>query len=81
LCLELNKEQSPVAPLADDILKAMKVWVTRQFREMGCNKPEPLGVRFIVTLQGASMVANALHKPGIVSQQFDWLRSWVQSIN
>ena len=81
LCLELNKEQSSVAPLADDILKDMKIWATRQFAEMGCNKPEDLGVRFIVTLQGASMVANALHNPKIISQQFALLRAWIKELN
>lgn len=80
LCLELNKENSHIAPLADKIIKNILSWVQQQFKEMGCNNSEELATRFVVTLQGASMVANALHKPKIMSTQFDYLRSWINNI-
>lgn len=80
MCLELNKEQSAIAPLADDLLKEILKWVSEQFKQMGCNNSQDLGIRFIVTLQGASMVANALHKSKVITQQFEQMRSWIKSI-
>ena len=81
LCLELNKKQSRIAPLADNLIKDILKWVTKQFGEMGCNNSQDLGIRFIVTLQGASMVASALHKSKVITQQFEQLRTWIKSIN
>ena len=81
LCLELNKDNPEIAPLADKILSEMLTWLTRQFKEMGCNNSQDLATRFLVNLQGASVLANALHKPKVITQQFTYLREWIETLS
>jgi AcrR family transcriptional regulator len=81
LCIELNKDNPEIAPFADKILTEMLAWVTAQFAALGCDNSDEFGARFIVTLQGASVLANALHKPKVISQQFSQLRQWIEEIS
>ena len=80
LCLELNKFNPDIAPLADDLLKDMLAWTVRQFKAMGCADADELGVRLLVILQGASLLANALHKSTLLTQQFNLARAWIDAL-
>ena len=80
LAQELNKEHSPLAQQADHLLKAHLDWVRKQFRELGRADADDLGLQMIATLQGVSLLCNALRDPVIVDRQIKRLRAWLEAL-
>jgi len=82
LCQELKKD--PASPaltdMADALLQDQLEWVTAQFRAMGQAQAYAMGLRFIASLQGASLIANATHDTQVLIDMADQLRSWVAGL-
>ncbi len=80
LCQELNKYQTSLSDKADEIVKLQLKWTTEQFRLMSKDNAVELGLQFITTLQGASLLANTLKDPGVVAGQVQRLKTWLRNI-
>jgi len=82
LCQELKKDpaSSALTDSADVLLQDQLEWVTTQFRAMGQAQADVMGLRFIASLQGASLIANATHDPQVLINMADHLRAWVAAL-
>jgi hypothetical protein len=78
LCQELSKEVSPLGRKADVVMKAQVDWVTQQFKLLGKRDAGDLGLQLIATLQGVSLLANAMKDPGIVGRQIKRIEALVR---
>lgn len=79
LCQELNKERTPLAESADEVIKAQAQWVTEQFRLMGRRNAGDLGLELIARLQGASLLASSLKDPDLMAGQVRRLQRWLDA--
>lgn len=80
LCQELNKERTPLAETADEVIKVQVKWVTDQFREMGRKDARDLGIEFIARLQGLALLANSLKDPDVMARQTRRFQLWLDSM-
>ncbi len=80
LSQELSKKTE--TPLDDslNLLKNYVDWASEQFRLMGKQDAIALGRQFIATLQGASLLANALNDPEVFVEQAERVKDWVDSL-
>ena len=77
LCQELDKCRTPLAKKADDLLRRQLAWVTEQFRLLGKDNADTLGVSLMANVQGALLLANALNDASIVAQQIAQIKAWI----
>jgi AcrR family transcriptional regulator len=77
LCQELNKESTQLAEHADAIIKVELKWATEQFKLIGRKDAADLAVQLVATLQGVSLLANAMKSPPLVGRQVSRLHDWV----
>jgi len=82
LCQELKKDPASLAltDKADAMLQDQLEWVTAQFRAMEQAQADAMGLRFIASLQGASLIANATHDSQVLIEMADQLRAWVATL-
>lgn len=78
LSQELSKKED-ATEIAKQPLKAQLDWVTQQFRLLCPDRAEKSGRQFIVSLQGASLLASSLNDADILLDQIEQLKSWIQS--
>lgn len=74
LAQELCKTESPLADQARELIRGHVDWVTEQFRLMGKEDASDLGLQFIATVQGTSLLASTFCDPGIVERQMNLLK-------
>lgn len=80
LCQELNKDARPLANKADDIIAAQVRWATAQFKLLGHKDAGDLAVQLVATLQGISLLGNALKSPAVISRQVTMLCDWIEGL-
>ncbi len=80
LCHELGKTPSALSAKADGLIRTHIEWCTEQFRQMGCDEPEKLGVRAVAEIQGACLTAQALSDGQVMSEQIARVRDWVNEL-
>ena len=80
LCQELNKELSPLSREADGILQLQLEWAQAQLRLLAREDAEDLALHFISSLQGMSLLANALGDPTVVDKEVAQLKRWVDRL-
>ena len=80
LCQELNKAYTPLAASADDIFKLQINWAAAQFRHLGRKDAADLAVQLIASLQGTSLLANAMQSPEMASRQLTRLVNWINDM-
>jgi AcrR family transcriptional regulator len=80
LCQELNKAYTPLAAQADDIIRAEIKWATEQFRQLGKKDAADLAVQLIASLQGVSLLANAMQSPDMAGRQLTRLCNWIDEL-
>lgn len=80
LCQEVDKEGGSTARKADGILKWQLRWTREQFKLMGRRDANELGNRFMASLQGAGLLANALSDPKVIEQEVRHLKGWIQRL-
>lgn len=80
LCQELDKGRQPVSHEADGLLHWILQWVTDQFRQMGQENADQLGIQMVSTLQGICIVSNALNDPQVVETELERAKSWIRQI-
>ena len=77
LCQELDKHRTPLAEKADGLLRRQLAWVVEQFRQLGKDNADALGLWLMANMQGALLLANALNDASIVAQQIEQLKAWI----
>jgi len=77
LCQELNKDPTPLAAKADDIFAVQIKWATAQFKLIGRKDAADMAVQLVATLQGISLLGNAMKSPGVIGRQVALLCDWV----
>ena len=80
LCQELDKEAPPISKQADGLIKMQLKWVTAQFRELGKRNAEELGLQFMSSIHGTSLVANAMRDPKVIDSGIRRLKSWLKEL-
>ena len=80
LCQELNNDRSSLSTLADRILRDNLEWVTEQFRHMGREDADQMGIQFVALMQGTSLLANSLHDASIVIPQVERAKAWLDTM-
>jgi AcrR family transcriptional regulator len=80
LCQELNKATTPLALKADNIIAAEITWATAQFKALGRKDAGDLAVQLVATLQGISLLGNALKSPAVIGRQVTLLCDWVNQM-
>lgn len=80
LCQELDKTPSAVTNEVDAVLKEQINWISTQFKQMGREDAQALGMQFIGGLQGAILIAHALKDPTIIASEMDRLQAWLDGL-
>lgn len=81
LCQELNKDQrTALSKKADDMLETQLEWLKEQFEAMGKEDAVNLAMHIVVSLQGGSLLANALRNKSILLDQVIRLRELVEKL-
>jgi len=78
--LSLLDSLAPLAAQADGIIKAEVKWAAEQFKLIGRKDAADLAVQLVATLQGISLLANAMKSPGLLGRQVSRLREWVDEM-
>ena len=79
LCQEINKDDSKARARVNQGIILRAQWVSEQFRSMGRVDAQELGVWLIGSVQGVTLMANALRDPGVVDRQISQLKAWIQA--
>lgn len=78
LTQELAKKDGPLAGRAGAIFDMLLGWTARQFKEMGCGPGSPaLAIQLLASLQGATLLANALDRPDPLLTEIERLSRWI----
>jgi AcrR family transcriptional regulator len=80
LCSELNKRDRGLDDRAGAILATLVDWISKQFRLLGQPNPVDLAHRMLGGIQGASLLANTLRKPSILTRELRHIQSWIDEL-
>lgn len=80
LATELAKDDEEPAAAAAALPEDWLRWLAGQFAEL--RRPDPVGDarHLLACLQGASLIAHVLNRPGLVADEADQLARWVGSL-
>lgn len=81
LAAELGKCEQGPGGRAARLLAALIDWTGGQFRELGRPDADDLAVTLISGIQGAALLASALHDPGLLARQVRRLEEWIDSLD
>lgn len=71
LSIEFGKCDSPLTKRANDLLLGHVRWTNKQLQAMGRPDAEQLAIRMVSNLQGAGMIAHAMHDPDVLDKEID----------
>jgi TetR/AcrR family transcriptional repressor of nem operon len=80
LSSELNKQDDDLAQHATQLFRLVIDWAESQFREMGRRDARDLATTLFAGVQGASLLANTLADPKILSREVRRLERWIDSL-
>ena len=81
LCQELDKENTGLSGKSGLILRNQAVWVRKQVEALGCGGDSfSLAAHFLSSLQGMTLLANALNDPEIIESEWGALKLWVYQL-
>lgn len=81
LCYEVAKGRGAMSGVVSKPLKLLMQWTEQQFRDMGQGRRSPdLALHLIVSLQGASLVANAFGDPEVIVREIRQLKAWLKQL-
>lgn len=81
LCYELAKGRGPLSSEAAQPFKKLLAWCEKQFRLMGNSKQRApvLALHMVASLQGISLIANALGDPDSILAEAKFLSGWLRN--
>ncbi len=78
---ELSKEGGALAKKAGAIFTLLLDWTAEQFKSLGYSKEaQGLALQLMSSLQGATVVANALKDESLLTQELNRLVRWIQDM-
>jgi AcrR family transcriptional regulator len=80
LATELGKTNPDLAPDAAGVFEDLIDWSEEQFREIGHRDPRGLATTLIAGVQGAAVLADALHDPGLMRREVRRLDRWIDQL-
>jgi TetR/AcrR family transcriptional regulator, transcriptional repressor for nem operon len=81
LCVEMRKEEGPLAKNAAKIFAQILAWLEVQFRSMGrAEESRGLAEHLVAALQGASLLAHVFGRPEYVVEEAQRLRNWIDGL-
>jgi TetR/AcrR family transcriptional regulator, transcriptional repressor for nem operon len=80
LAYELSRTDGFLREASKQLLREMLDWSTAQFVEMGRADAALLGLQFVSSLQGMSLIANALGDRTVVSDTVERTRNWIDTL-
>lgn len=83
LCYELAKGRGPLSSAASQLFTKLIGWSQEQFRLAGHTRKRSqiLALHLITSLQGISLIANALGKPDLILTETKFLTDWLKNIS
>lgn len=80
LSIEFGKSPSPLTDRANNLLLGHIRWANKQLQAMGRPDADELAIRMVSNLQGAGMIAHAMHDPAVLDKEIDRIIEWVQKL-
>ena len=82
LCYELAKGRGPLSSEAAQPFRIMLAWCEKQFRLMGKSRQgaASLALHLVASLQGISLIANALGEPESILAEAKFLSQWLRDV-
>ena len=80
LCQELSKDAKPISKQADGLIKMQLKWVAAQFRQLGKKNSRELGLEWMSSIHGTSLVANAMNDPQVIEDGISRLKEWLRRL-
>jgi len=82
LCYELAKGRGALSSEAAEPFRTLLAWCEKQFRLMGKSKQHavPLALHMVASLQGISLIANALGDPDTILSEAKFLSDWLRNV-
>jgi len=80
LSYELSRSESDLNQSSAKLIQVVLDWTRQQFAAMGKPDADELALQLISSLQGMSLIANALKDPGVVDKMVTRTRDWLQSL-
>lgn len=82
LCYELAKGRGPLSSEASEPFRTLLAWSEKQFRLLGKSKQKAaaLGLHMVASLQGISLIANALGDPDTILSEAKFLTDWLRNV-
>ncbi len=80
LSYELSHNEGDLNQSSAKLIQVVLDWTRQQFEAMGKADADALALQLISSLQGMSLIANALKDPGIVDKMVGRTRDWLQSL-
>jgi AcrR family transcriptional regulator len=82
LCYELAKGRGPLSSEASAPFRTLLAWCEKQFRLLGKSKQRAaaLAQHMVASLQGISLIANALGDPDTILTEAKFLTDWLRNV-
>jgi AcrR family transcriptional regulator len=81
LTQELAKEGGPLAQKAGAVFALLLDWITEQFRLLGYKRTaQALALQLMASLQGATVLANALRREDLLLSEANRLSRWIREL-
>jgi len=82
LCYELAKGRGPLSSEASAPFRTLLAWSEKQFRLLGKPKQKAaaLALHMVASLQGISLIANALGDPDTILTEAKFLSEWLRNV-
>lgn len=81
LCYELAKGRGPLSGHAARPFRMLLEWCERQFKQIiSPAQVKTAALHLIVTLQGASLIANAMGDPALILDETNYLKTWIEAL-
>jgi len=80
LCQELSKRTGQPDGTCATLMAIYVDWSAEQFRLMGAGEDRDLAVALIAGVEGAALLSNTFHDPGLMARQARQLERWLDSL-
>jgi TetR/AcrR family transcriptional regulator, transcriptional repressor for nem operon len=80
LASDLGKTHPDLAGDGAGLFHELLDWSETQFREMGRRDPRGLATTLIAGVQGAAVLADVLHDPGLMRREVQRLNRWIDNL-
>ena len=81
LASDLSRRDNSLAADSAALIKVMIDWAADQFRAMGRRDARDLATTLLAGIQGASVLANALRDPKLLTREVRRLERWIDAID